>query len=135
MQHTKIKLLLLLFVLFLTGCTSAQTDLQQITAPDLNRTTKIIFINSSSGERVVTEDLLKIREFTSYLKDFVLQESSNTDQELSPLWEVQFYKNGELAAQLMFQTPLYIDGTYYDILEPELDMAAIERFIANLPQE
>ncbi|EEG77835.1 hypothetical protein [Dethiobacter alkaliphilus] len=127
-------LLFIICSLFLVGCTPQENTIQEITDTDLGSITKIVFVHSTSGESIVTEDRLKIWEFTGYLEDFVLQESSDQQERTEDRWAAEFYENGEKAFQITFAKPLEINGTEYEILEPQLDIEAVERFIDKLPE-
>ena len=126
-------LLLLVGILLATGCTAQETTIEQITNADLNDITKIVFIDGTTGEQIETEHQLKIHEFTVYLRGFMLRKSEEQVDLSGYPWAADLYQDDEIAFRVTFLSPLNINGTYYELLDPGLDIEAIDRFITTLP--
>lgn len=130
----RITILLVAVLVLSVGCGAVDTTIEGAANVSLDGLTMIAFRNGTTGELTEITAPGMISEFTAYLESFRLKKSRDQAGRTGYRWYADFYRGEEKLLRVTFVSPLNVNGTYYDILEPKPDPDFIDRFVAGESQ-
>lgn len=130
--------ILLIFAIYLTGCTKSSNNGQtvlEVTNLKSSDITKIIFYDGRGGlnKPLTVENKQQIDEFMGYLDKCIIKKAAHITDETGWIHEAVFYNNDKRIVDITFVNPMIINNTeYYDVLEGNLSTDKIDDFLKSV---
>jgi hypothetical protein len=106
-----------LFIMYIiAGCGLETKTLPQFYGQDLDRVTKIVILDGSTGYKKTIKEKKVINEFINEIKDIKFIPEANQEKQYGYRYAITLYENGKKTFQF---TPIEIDDHYYHT-EPDI---------------
>lgn len=111
-----------------------EPGITELTDIDQRTITKISIRNGLTGELTTTNDSIKIEELISYLDRYSLRIKENQKPIVAHLYIIDFYSNSNKISSIAIidSFEMRIDGVYYDVIDPHIDLVAIDELVDSM---
>ncbi|AKB84152.1 hypothetical protein [Methanococcoides methylutens] len=111
-----------------------EPGITELTDIDQHTITKIYIRNGLSGEVTTTNDSIKIDELIEQLDKYSLRIKENQKPIVGQIYLIEIYSDSNKISSIAIIDSfiMRIDGVYYDVIDPHIDLVAIEELVDSM---
>ncbi|MGM0771318.1 MAG: hypothetical protein ACQESU_06895 [Halobacteriota archaeon] len=111
-----------------------EPGITELTEIDQHTITKISIRNELSGELTTTNDSIKIEEFIERLDRYSLRIKENQKPIIGHIYLIEIYSDSNKISSIAIIDSfiMRIDGVYYDVIDPHVDLIAIDELVDSM---
>ncbi|MEL4306078.1 hypothetical protein [Methanococcoides sp. LMO-2] len=111
-----------------------EPGITELTDIDQHTITNVYIRNGLSGELTTTNDSIKIEDLIEHLDKYSLRIKENQEPIVGQIYLIEIYSDSNKISSIAIidSFEMRIDGVYYDVIDPHIDLVAIEELVDSM---